>query len=78
MTHDEAVDLALADIGLPGGRSGFALLQELGGSGGIDPQVSPAFRAADMPDWFGPALDMGGLKPPRKTDAHPRTASRAR
>jgi hypothetical protein len=53
--------LALADIGLPGGRSGLALLHELACDDCVDAEM---FGAAGLTDWMGAALDIGGLMLP--------------
>ena len=63
--------LALADIGLPGGRSGLSLLDELA-EVQHEATVFDASSAADLPGWIGAALDIGGLKPP--AGAQPKTA----
>jgi hypothetical protein len=54
--------IALADIGLPGGRSGLSLLQDLD----ADHRPAPmgyASQASDLRDWMGAALDIGGFEP---------------
>jgi hypothetical protein len=55
--------LALADIGLPGGRSGLSLLQDFATDDQPD-TAGDTFQATGLSDWMGAALDIGGLQPP--------------
>ena len=64
--------LALADIGLPGGRSGLSLLQDLAGTPDDEAVTLGLTYTVDVPGWIGAVLDMGGCRPPGS--AKPETA----